>query len=121
METDATFELSPMRSARRLMRHRSQRWHPSVMPSCPYLSLALRSVTTAWVESLKDQDAGAWWQIEGVGPRHEPTSDDSHRENPTFHPTDQTDITGPNRHHWTKPTPPDHSNRRHPPRDPSVV
>jgi len=49
METDATFELSPMRSARRLMRHRSQRWHPSVMPSCPYLSLALRSVTTAWV------------------------------------------------------------------------
>src|ERR1035438_6539489 len=50
--------------------------------------------------------------------RHEPARDHFHSENPTFHPTYQTDTTGPirrhrtmnsafpgrNRHHWTSPT-----------------
>jgi hypothetical protein len=33
--------------------------------------------------------------------RHEPARDHFHSENPTFHPTYQTDTTGPIRHHRT--------------------
>jgi hypothetical protein len=40
METDATFELSPMRSAGKSMRHRSQRWHASINPLRPCLCTA---------------------------------------------------------------------------------
>ena len=53
---------------------------------------------------------------------------DSRFPNPTFHPTHQTDTTGPIRHHRTKnqsfrtkPTPPDQSDRLLPPHNPSVV
>ena len=67
IETDATFELSPMRSAGPLMRHRSQRWHASVMPSCPQPSLALRCGTTARVKSLKNP-ASAWVRPDSTTP-----------------------------------------------------
>jgi hypothetical protein len=70
---------------------------------------------------MEDQHSSAWWQIGGVGPRHEPKRDDLDSENPTFHPTDQTDITGPIRHHRTNPTPPDQSDHLLPPHNPSVV
>ena len=60
VERDATVKLSPMRSAGRLMRHGSQCWHASVMPSCPQPSLALRCGTATRVKPLKDQNASTW-------------------------------------------------------------
>ena len=58
----------------------------------------------------------------------EPALDHSHSENPTFHPTCQTeppDESATNGQVFfpirTNPPPPDHSDRAHPPHNPSVV
>src|ERR1039458_4659266 len=56
------------------------------------------------------------------GLRGEPALDHSHSENPTFHPTCQTDATGQVFFQTrTNPAPPDQSDRAHPPHNPSVV
>ncbi len=56
------------------------------------------------------------------GLRNEPACDDSHSENPTLYPTYQSDTTGQVfLQIRMNPTPPDHSDRMHPPHNPSVV
>jgi hypothetical protein len=82
--------------------------------------------TLPWVSGLnlwsspKQPVAGSGSVV--LGFQNELARDDSHSENPTFHPTYQTDTTGQDFFQIrTSPTSPDQSDHLLPPHNPSVV
>src|ERR1039458_7857336 len=85
----------------------------------PGRTLPRASGPNPW-SSPQPQVAGSRSVVSGL--RNEPARDDSHSENPTFHPTYQSDTTG--RIFFRirmNPTSPDQSDRLQPPHNPSVA